>query len=77
MLEMNGIELAETKPDFSIELALNTDGLFRYCVDYSKLNAETKGDTYLVIRMEHYFDSLGYAFITCTLEAKAAIGKYR
>eukprot|EP00171_Calliarthron_tuberculosum_P023710 IDg23710t1 len=50
-------------------LAPKKDGSLRFCIDYRRLNAVTKRDSYPLPRMDDCIDSLGTANIFTTLDA--------
>ena len=52
------------------------DGSPRSCVDYRRLSAVTKKDSYPIPRMEDCIDSLGDARVFSTLDCNAGIGRY-
>ncbi|CAN8073109.1 unnamed protein product [Agarophyton chilense] len=54
-----------------IVLVAKKDGSVRFCVDYRKLNAVTKRDSYPIPRMDDCLDSLGEAVVFTTLDANS------
>lgn len=69
LLSQTLIEPAQKKYAAPIVITSRKDGRLRFCVDYNKLNAATKRDSYLVPQMNECIDSLGETTIFSTLDA--------
>ena len=52
-----------------VVLAPKADGSLRFCIDYRRLNAVTRRDSYPIPRMDDCMDTLGSANIFSTLDA--------
>lgn len=66
---MLGVEMSEMEWVPWVFFEPKKDGSFRYCVDYRKLNAVTKSDSYPTPSMGESFDSFGHQMIFSTLNA--------
>lgn len=73
MLPQNSIESSQTERTEPFVIAHKKNGKLRFCVDYRKLNAETKKDSYPRSHIDEYFDSVGKATVCSTL---GAVGGY-
>ena len=69
MLKAKVIEPAQCEWASPLVLAPKSDGSFRFCVDYRKLNEVTIKDTYPLPRMDDCIDSLGEATVFSSLDA--------
>ncbi len=68
ILEMGVIEESHSDWASPIVLVPKTDGSVRFCVDYRKVNAVLKFDTYPMPRVDELLDRLGTARIYSTLD---------
>jgi hypothetical protein len=69
MLRMDVIEPASGPWSAPVVLIPKPDGSIRFCIDYRKLNAVTKNDSYALPRVDDCLDSLGEARYFTTLDA--------
>ena len=69
MLQMDVIEPASGPWSAPVVLIPKPDGSIRFCIDYRKLNAVTKNDSYALPRVDDCLDSLGEARYFTTLDA--------
>jgi hypothetical protein len=69
MLHMDFIEPASGPWSAPVVLIPKPDGSIRFCIDYRKLNAVTKNDSYALSRVDDCLDSLGEARYFTTLNA--------
>lgn len=67
MLSQKFIEFGQTEWPASIVFTPKKNGTVHFCVDYQKLNAITKRDSYPIPHMDKCMDSLGEAAIFSTL----------
>lgn len=68
MLSHKVMEPAQTEWAARIVFALKKDGSICFCVDYRKLNAVTKRDSYAIPRMDECIHSLGEVEVFPTLD---------
>ena len=68
MLAEKVIEPSDAEWASPVVFVPKKDGTLRFCVDYRKLNAVTKRDSYPIPRMDECIDSLGEATIFTTLD---------
>ncbi len=71
MLEKGVIRPSNSEWASPVVLAPKGDGSLRFCVDYRRLNAATKRDSYPLPRMDDCIDSLGDAQYFTTLDANS------
>ena len=71
MLAAKVIEPSTSESAISVILVPKPDGSLRSCVDYRKLNAVKKGDSYPMPRIDECIDSLGNATLFTTLDCKS------
>lgn len=71
MLSQKFIEPAQMEWTAPIIFAMKKDRMLRFCVDYRKLNAVTKLDSYLIPRMDKCNAFLGNAAIFSTSDANS------
>lgn len=71
MLSQDVIELAQTEWTTPVVFAPKKDGLFRFCVDYSKSNNLTHRNSYPILRMDECIDSFGKATSFSILDANS------
>jgi Reverse transcriptase (RNA-dependent DNA polymerase)/Retroviral aspartyl protease len=71
MLKAGVIEPATSEWASPVVLITKKDGETRFCVDYRRLNAVTKKDSYPLPRMDECLDSLGEAGIFTTLDCNS------
>jgi hypothetical protein len=65
----NGIVQKSNSPwAFPVVLAIKSDGTWRFCVDYSKLNAATIRDNFPLPNIEEYLDRLQRAKVFTVLD---------
>jgi Reverse transcriptase (RNA-dependent DNA polymerase) len=69
ILQMDVIETASGPWSAPVVLIPKPDGSIRFCIDYRKLNAVTKNDSYALPRVDDCLDSLGEARYFTTLDA--------
>ena len=65
------IEPANTEWASLVVLVPKKDGSLRFCVDYRRLNAKKRADSYPLPRMDHCIDSLGDASVCTTLDCSS------
>ena len=68
MLKKDVIEPSSSPWASPVVLVRKKDGTLRYCIDYRKLNAVTKKDSYPLPRIDESLDSLGTAKYFSTLD---------
>ena len=68
MLEAGVIEPSNSEWAAPVVLVSKKDGTLRFCVDYRKLNAETREDSYPIPRIDDLIDQLGQTKYTTTLD---------
>ena len=68
MLSNKVIEKSNSPWAFPVVLAIKSDGTWRFCVDYSKLNQKTIKDTFPLPNIEEYLDRLQKAKIFTVLD---------
>lgn len=61
MLRNDIIRKSNSAWAFPVVLAIKADGTWRFCIDYSKLNAVVKKDAYALPRTDDYLDRLAKA----------------
>ena len=71
MLQAEVIEPSTSEWASPVILVPKPDGSLRFCVDYRKLNAVTKRDSYPMPRMDECIDSLGDATLFSTLDCNS------
>jgi hypothetical protein len=71
MLKAGVIQPATSEWASPVVLITKKDGENRFCVDYRRLNALTKKDSYPLPRMDECLDSLGEAGIFTTLDCNS------
>jgi hypothetical protein len=71
MLNQGVIEPTTSEWASPIVLVPKSDGSYRFCVDYRRLNAITIPDTYPLPRMDECIDSLGDAAVFTTLDCNS------
>lgn len=71
MLAAEVIEPSTSEWASPVILVPKPDGSLRFCVDYRKLNAVTKRDSYPMPRMDDCIDSLGNATLFTTLDCNS------
>ena len=71
MLEAGVIEKSASPWNAPVLLVKKSDGTWRFCVDYRKLNTLTKKDCYPIPRIDETIDKLGKAKIFTTLDLKS------
>jgi Reverse transcriptase (RNA-dependent DNA polymerase) len=71
MLDAGVIEESEAEWSAPVVLVAKHDGSTRFCVDYRRLNAVTKGDVYPLPRLDECIDSMGSGTYFSTLDANA------
>ena len=71
MLRAGVVEPSDSPWASPVVLAPKKDGSLRFCIDYRRLNAVTKRDSYPLPRMDEYIDSLGEANVFTTLDANS------
>lgn len=69
MLRNAVIEPCQSPWTSPVVLVTKSDGTWRFCVDYLRLNAVSVKDTYPLQRMDECIDSLGNATVFTTLDA--------
>ena len=69
MLRAGVIEPAQSSWASPVVLVPKSDGSWRLCIDYRRLNAVTVKDVYPIPRMDEYIDSLGSASVFTALDA--------
>jgi len=75
MLEANVVRPSTSEWARPVFFVPKKDGLARFCVDYRRLNAVTKKDSYPIPRMEDCIDSLGDARVFATFDCNAGYGQ--
>ena len=68
MLEQNVIQFSTSPWAAPVHLIPKKDGSIRFCIDYRKLNLQTKKDVYPLPRIDDILDSLGKAKIRSKLD---------
>lgn len=68
MLEEGAVELSTSNWAAPIVLVRKKDGTLRFCVDYRKLNSQSRVDPYPVPRVDELIDRLGNAKFLTTLD---------
>ena len=68
MLDQNVIQFSTSPWAAPVQLIPKKDGSIRFCIDYRKLNAQTKKDVYPLPRIDDILDSLGKARIRSKLD---------
>ena len=68
MLSSGIINKSNSPWAFPVVLALKSDGSWRFCVDYSKLNQKTKRDSFPLPNIEEYLDRLSKAKVFTVLD---------
>jgi hypothetical protein len=71
MLDADVIEPAVSPWASNVTMVTKKDGSLRFCVDYRRLNAMTRKDSYPLPRVEDCLYSLGKAQFVSTLDLKA------
>lgn len=71
MLVENIMEPAQTELAARIVYVPSKDGTFYFFVDYRKLNASTKQDSYLQLRVDESIALLGEATVLSKLDANS------
>ena len=71
MREEGVIEPASAEWASPVVLVPRKDGTLRFCVDYRRLNALTRRDSYTIPRMDECIDSLGDTTIFSTLDCNS------
>ena len=68
MLENNIIQRSNSPWAFPVVLAIKSDGTWRFCVDYTKLNQHTIKDNFPIPNIEDYLDRLQSSKIFTVLD---------
>jgi hypothetical protein len=68
MLSSGIINKSNSPWAFPVVLALKSDGSWRFCVDYSKLNQKTIRDSFPLPNIEEYLDRLSKAKVFTVLD---------
>ena len=71
MSEEGVIELSRSEWAGPVVLVPKKDGTLRFCVEYWRLNALTRRDSYPIPRMDECINSFGDATIFSTLECNS------
>ena len=71
MLKEGVIEPSSSEWAIPVVLVPKKDGTLRFCVDYRRLNALTRRDSYPIPRMDECIDSLGDTTIFSTLDCNS------
>ena len=76
MLEAGAIHPSQSPWCNAIMLVRKKDGGLHFCIDFHKLNAKTKEDSYLLPCIQEAIESLVWAGYFSCLDLKAGIWKY-
>ena len=68
MLENDLIEPSDSEWSSPCILVPKPDGSFRFCTDFRKLNAVTKGDSFPIPRIDDCIDKIGHAKFVSKLD---------
>ena len=73
MLEQDIIKVSSSPWSSPVVLVKKKDGTIRFCVDYRKLNAVTRKDSYPLPRIDDALDALSGAKYFTTLDLQSGI----